>query len=58
MAGENKKNLSVGLPAFSEASGSFAGEIIACKLLPACHRLDITAEPTLLGFRLEAKNDC
>lgn len=59
MAGKNKKKncvlLSVGLLAFSEATGSFAGEIIAFKLLLACNRLDITAKQTLLGFRLEAK---
>lgn len=48
--------MSVGLRAFSDASGSFAGsEIIAFKLLPACNRLDITAKPTLLEFRVEAK---
>lgn len=47
--------LSVRLRVFSEASGSFAVEIIAFKLLPACNRLDSTAKPTVLGFRLEAK---
>lgn len=54
MADKEKKK-SVGLCAFSEAVGSFAGEIIAFKLLPACSRLDFTAKPTLLGFRLEAE---
>lgn len=54
----NKKNcvlISVGLCAFSEASGCFADETIAFKLLPACNRLDITTKTTPLRFRLEAK---
>jgi len=53
-----KKNcglVSVGLRAFSEASGGFADETVAFKLLPACNRLDITTKIVPLCFRLEAK---
>lgn len=58
MASKNNKKMgliSVGLHAFSEASGCFADETIAFKLLPACNRLDIATKTTPLCFRLGAK---